>query len=198
MRGARRSLAAGLALAALALRAAAAETPLDTVRLHLDHASAVMAGPGVRNAKLAALHAMARELLDTRAMGHRALGPRLSKESPATRQEFLRLFDAIIVRAWLNRLLLFDEPRFGYTGQNRATDHPVVFTRIRTDADSYAIDYELRESSSGWQVIDIRVEGISLLRSYHAQFRRLLEHQSFDEVLERLQRKVKVLTEDPA
>lgn len=200
-----RGAAAAASLLALALAAspasgAPAPDALGAVRRTLDRASAIMAGSAGRNEKIASLHDVARELLDTRTMGRRVLGRRLAEEPEANQEEFLDLFAELIVRAWLQRLLLFEDPEFEYVGQTADPQHPLVRTRIRTAVDAYSIDYEMHrsEGGAGWQATDIQVEGISLLRNYHSQFRRLLEHQSFEEVLSRMQRKVKVLGEGPS
>lgn len=190
----RRLLATALLAGSLALPATAA-TPLEAVRETLDEASAIMARGGEHNRRIAALHAVARELLDTRTMGRRVLGRRLAEETPELQERFHALFDELIVRAWLQRLLLFDEPRFEYTGVSVEREQPVVHTQIRTEVDAYGIDYELRERRAVWMATDIRVEGISLLRNYRSQFQRLLARQSFEEVLARMERKVKVLAE---
>jgi phospholipid transport system substrate-binding protein len=180
----------------LALPAGASPTPLDSVRGILEQASAIIAEAQPRNDRILALHVVARELLDTRTMGRRVLGRRLAEEPPETQERFHALFDELIVRAWLQRLLLFEEPRFEYVGQRTELDQPVVYTRIRTEVDAYGIAYEMRLASETWMATDIRVEGISLLKNYRSQFKRLLEHQSFEEVLARMERKVTVLSED--
>ena len=175
---------------------AATETPLAAVRTTLEEASAIMATGTERNAKIVSLHEVARELLDTRTMGRRVLGRRLDEETPEARERFYALFDELIVRAWLQRLLLFEQPQFEYAGTSTEREQPVVHTKIRTEVDSYGIDYEMRKRSQIWMATDIRVEGISLLRNYRSQFRYLLERQSFEEVLDRMDRKVRVLSED--
>ena len=195
MSSAIRIAALGGAVLLLADGARAESAPLDAVRATLDRVSAIMATDAVRNDKIRSLHSEARALLDTRTMGRRVLGRRLVQEPPEVQEEFLALFDELIVRAWLQRILLFEEPRFEYIGLSGDPRRPVVHTKIRTDVDAYRIDYEMRENRAGWQAMDIRVEGISLLRSYHSQFEHLFERQSFEEVLARMQRKVKVLAE---
>lgn len=178
------------------LPAASAEPPLEAVRVVLERASAIMADGQPRNERILALHAVARELLDTRTMGRRVLGRRLTEETPELQQRFHVLFDELIVRAWLQRLLLFEQPRFEYVGVSTQREKPVVHTKIRTEVDAYGIDYPMRLRREAWQATDIRVEGISLLKNYRSQFTHLLEHQSFEEVLERMERKVKVLSKD--
>ena len=193
----------GLVLLALApaqpaFAEAPVDAPLEAVRAALSQASAIMVQDRPRDDRIAALHVVARELLDTRTMARRVLGRRLVEETPEAQRRFHVLFDEMIVRAWLQRLLLFDRPRFEYAGVSVQRELPVVHTKIRTEVDSYGIDYEMRLRRDDWMATDIRVEGISLLRNYRSQFAHLLEHQSFEEVLERMERKVKVLSKDGA
>jgi phospholipid transport system substrate-binding protein len=195
----RRRCSLALALAAFALVAAAsAQGPLQAVSSILAQTSAIIESDAARNTKIASLQDVARQLLDTRTRGRRALGRELAEQPPELQEEFLLLFDELLVRAWLQRLLLFREPAFDYVGEELQGKRAFVRTRIVTSGDTYAIDYEMLRSEQRWLATDIQVEGISLLRNYRAQFRRLLRDQTFEEVLGRLRRKVDVLRDDEA
>src|SRR5262245_19324848 len=80
------------------------------VRKTLAAALEVTGSGGTRDQQLASLRAVAGDVLDTRAMGRRAIGDVLAAQPPAQQEEFLALFDQMMVRAYLQRLLLFHEP----------------------------------------------------------------------------------------
>jgi len=48
------------------------------------------------------LRELARQLVDTHAMGRRAIGASFSEKTAAQQEEFLRLFDELIVRAYFS------------------------------------------------------------------------------------------------
>lgn len=160
------------------------------VRVTLEAAEDAVAGEGTRNEKLIALRAIARTLFDTEAMGRVALGDVLTEQPIESRQAFYALYDEFVVRAYLQKLLFFRNPRFGFAPTEERGDDVLVRTRIRTDKDDYFVDYVLAERDGRWLATDIMVEGVSLSRNHGEQFRSLLRHESFDELLERMRRKV--------
>lgn len=198
-RAARRTAAALLAAAALAgpgaALAAGATPPLEpaveAVRRTLRAAREAVEGTGTRDEKLAGLREIARSLFDTDAMGRAAMGDTLLRQTGERQREFLDLWDEFIVRAYLQKLLFFRKPRFGYGKSEQHEDRTIVHTLIQTPKDEFYVDYEMRWSEArGWQATDIVVEGVSLTHNHGEQFKSLLRHESFDELLARLRRKV--------
>ena len=183
----------GVALvAALGLLAASApDGPVASVRKTLSEARGEVLRAGSRDEKLEALHALARKLVDTRAMGWRTLERELAEQPPARQEEFLDLFGDFIVRAYLQKLLLFRNPRFAFAPEEWRGNVALVRTRIVTSRDEYYVDYEMRQRDGSWAATDIVVEGISLSENYRDQFRSLLRTRSFDELLELMRRKLR-------
>src|SRR5262249_26814451 len=158
------------------------------VRKTLDAALEVVHADGTPDEKLASLRAVARDILDTRAMGRRAIGDVLATQPPARQDEYLELFDQLIVRAYLQNVLLFRNPRFVYGEPRRKDDVVIVGTEIVTAKDEYHVDYEMRERDGRWVASDVLVEGVSLTDNYRAQFASLLRDRSFDELLDLMRR----------
>src|SRR5262245_9804696 len=126
-----RAIACPTALAVLVVSASygAGGAPggaVASVRDTLMKASAVVASADTREQKLAALHELARHLMDTREMGRKAIGPRLAEQPAAQQEEFLSLFDELIVRSYLQKLLFFRQPRFA-----RSEEHTSELQSLR-------------------------------------------------------------------
>lgn len=185
-----------LVAATAATATATADGALDAVRASLGAAGSVVRGGGTRDEKLESLRHVARDLLDTRAMGRRAIGDELESQPAERQEEYYELFDHVIVRAYLSKLLLFREPRFGYREPRRQGASVLVRTKVVTSADEYFVDYEMVERDGGWRATDVIIEGVSLSENYHEQFASLLRGRSFDELLELMRRKTRRLRED--
>jgi phospholipid transport system substrate-binding protein len=179
---------------ALALASQASASPaLEVVRETLAEARRVVDDGGTRDQQLVSLRRAARGMLDTRAMGRRAIGSELAKQPADRQQEYFELFDHVIVRAYLSKLLLFRNPRFAYGEPRRRDGGELVRTRIVTSGDEYFVDYQMMERDGRWLATDVIVEGISLSDNYHEQFASLLRGRSFDELLELMRRKTRRL-----
>ena len=167
-----------------------------TVKKTLDAALTIARTSSSRDEQLVALRAVARDILDTRAMGRRAMGDVLAAQPPQQQEEFLELFDQLMVRAYLQKLLLFRDPHFDY-GKPRTEGDVVIFpTKIVTTKDEYHVDYEMRERDGRWVATDVIVEGISLTDNYRSQFASLLRERSFAELLDLMRRKTRAVRED--
>jgi phospholipid transport system substrate-binding protein len=163
---------------------------VEAVRQTLGKAASAVQGEATRNEKLAKLRDLARQLFDGGAMGRRALGDVLDLQTTEQQAAFLELFDDFMIRAYLQKLLFFRNPRFAYAEPEARGEETLVRTRIVTRKDDYFVDYLMHRRDDHWYASDVIVEGISLTENYGAQFRSMLEHESFDELLNRLQHKV--------
>ena len=187
-----------LVLAPALLHAAPPDDAVAVVRRSLDAALAIAGTGKTRDEQLAALHATAREFLDTQTLGRRAIGDVLAAQPPAQQKEYLDLFDTLIVRAYLQKLLLFRSPRFLYGDPRRAGDDVIVPTRIATSKDEYRVDYDMRNRDGRWMAIDVLVEDISLTDNYRSQFAALMRDRSFAELLAVMRAKVGTGRAEPA
>src|SRR5262245_60983738 len=178
-----------LVLAPALLHASSSQDAVALVKKTLDGAVAIARAGGDRNESLAALRTAVREILDTKAMGRRAIGDVLGAQPPEQQVEYLALFDEVIVHAYLSKLLLFRDPHFEYSLPVRRDGSLIVRTRIVTAKDEYRVDYEMQEHDERWLATDILVEDISMTQNYHAQFASLLRDHTFAELLDLMRSK---------
>ena len=191
MRAIRRTIIPTVLIACAAQGAVAPpDGAVGAVRDTLSKARAVVLTDDTHEQKLAALHELARHLMDTREMGRRAIGPQLAEQPAAQQEEFLRLFDELIVRSYLQKLLFFRQPRFAFGEESTAQDAVIVHTRILTDKDQFYVNYEMHQRDGTWVASDIVIENISLTQNYAQQFQELLRSRSFDALLELMRGKV--------
>lgn len=193
----RTALAVGLALAPTMLRAATSDEAVGAVKKTLGAVLSVVNADGTRNEKLRSLRTLARKILDTHAMGRSAMGAVLEAQPPEQQQEYLELFDQLMVRTYLQKLLLFRRPRFAYGTPLQKGAGVIVRTKIITSNDEYLVAYEMRKDERDWRATDVIVEGISLTRNYREQFASLLRDRSFEELLDLMRRKTRRLREEP-
>jgi len=166
-----------------------AVTPLEYTRATLEQARAIVDSDRTHDAQLAALSALMKTFLDTDAMGRAALGPNWAKFTPAQQKEFLTLFRELFQRTYVQKLLLFDKPAFGYVGEKRVGDTARVDTKIITPRDEFTVTYQLRAQGDHWLATDIQIEDLSLTANFRTQLARLLSKTSVEGVLGRMRKK---------
>jgi phospholipid transport system substrate-binding protein len=164
--------------------------PLALTKSVLGRSNEIVKGPGDHKEKLARLSELLRGFLDTDALAQLAARKHLEGRSAEEVQEFLRLFHEFFVRTYVQRLLLFDAPDFGFKDEVVSGDEARVATEIVMPGDRFAVDYTLRRRPDGWRATDIAVEGVSLAQNFRAQFDAAVAKDSFQGLLERLRAKV--------
>jgi ABC-type transporter MlaC component len=163
--------------------------PLDYTRSILQQASAIVGGNQTHDQKVAALSVLFAKFLDTDAMARDALGQHWSSFTLAQQKEFLPLFRELIEKAFVQDLLLFQNPEFVYPGQQLMEGGAVVDTNIVTPKDKFDVKYTLRPAGDNWMATAITVEGVSLTENYGNQFNRVLSRMSVDDLIALMKRK---------
>ena len=164
--------------------------PMFQTQQILQSSNAIVTGPGDRDAKLVKLKVLLRDFLDTDALGRRSMGKHLEGVTPEQQARFLSLFRDLFVRTYVQRLLLFDVPEFAYGDERITGDTAVVETEIVTERDRFGVGYDLRKTDAGWSATDISIEDVSLGANFRSQFDRALSKNSFDGLMDRLDRKL--------
>lgn len=164
--------------------------PMARTRQVLERSHDIVVGPGTHAEKVTALNALLAGFLDTDAMGRQAMGKHLDGRSPAAVRAFLDVFRGLFVRTYVQRLLLFEAPEFGFRDETITGDTALVRTEIITPKDRFGVDYRMRRGAEGWRATDILVEDASLGDNFRAQFDAALAKESFDSLMERLRKKL--------
>jgi len=79
--------------------------------------------------------------------------------------------------------------RFDYLNEEIDGERAVVNTLAYYEDEEITIDYEL-ESSDTWRIVNYVIDDIDTVRSYHRRFKRLLDGQSVDDVIQRLRDRI--------
>jgi phospholipid transport system substrate-binding protein len=177
-----------------------APTPLTALaftRQTLEQTRVIIDSDETHNEKLAALHRLLRDFLDTDTMGKAALADHWKKFSGPQQAEFLSLFRELFQRTYVQKLLLFDRPDFEYGGEEDEGDHTRVDTSIVTPRDEFAVTYKFRSHAGHWLAYDIQIEDLSLTANFRRQLDNLLAKSSVANVLDRMRRKYGDADSDP-
>ncbi len=170
--------------------AALAVTPMEYTRTTLEQTRVIVSSDRPHDAKLRELTALLKNFLDTDSMGRVALDAHWSQFSAAQQKEFLTLFQELFQRTYVQKLLLFEKPDFGYVGEEILGNGKArVDTKIITPRDEFAVTYQMRSSGGSWSATDIKIEDMSLTANFRRQLDRLLSKSSPEEVLNRMRKK---------
>lgn len=119
-------------------------------------------------------------------IGRFALGRYWRAATSEQRLEYLRLFRLFILNTYASRL-------DGYSGQSFSVvkAHPIddkdtlVNTEVsQTNAQPLRVDYRVRARHGDYKIVDVLVEGISLVTTQRSEFASIINREGFDGLLE--------------
>jgi phospholipid transport system substrate-binding protein len=69
------------------------------------------------------------------------------------------------------------------------SDRSTVRTEVKSsNGDRTAVNYVMRKTPDGWKAVDVNIEGISYVKSYHDDFDAQIDSQGIDAVIARLEK----------
>jgi ABC-type transporter MlaC component len=95
----------------------------------------------------------------------------------------------LLQRTYVQKLLLFENPKFAYMGEKRMDGEASVDTNIVTARDEFDVGYQLRPVGESWLVTKITVEDVNLTANLGSQLDRLLSRMTIEDLLNLMRRK---------
>jgi phospholipid transport system substrate-binding protein len=181
-------------LLAAAEPGAMAASPTQTVQGAVQQVFAGQDGSAVKKVstseRRADIRKVAENLFDFEEMSRRSLGATWDTVSPAEKQEFIHLFTSLVANSYMGKIEQYTGEPIRYESEQVDGTEASVLSRVVTPKGAeIGIEYRLYRAENRWAVYDVRVDGISLVNSYKAQFNRLLQRGSFAELLKQLRQK---------
>jgi phospholipid transport system substrate-binding protein len=162
----------------------------DQLRTRLDRVVGILEDRALRtqpDARRAALRGVATEIFDVTEITRRALGRHWQAATPAERDELVRLFAALLERAYVGRVERFDGERIAIAGESIDGEWATVRTRlVSRGGGEIAVEYRLHPVGDRWLAYDVSVEGVSLVASYRSQFDTIIRTSSTQGLVQRL------------
>lgn len=143
---------------------------------------------------------IAYERFDFETMSRLVLARGWRRFSAEQRVEFQEEFKRHLSASYGTRVERYDQESVAIVGERLEPRGDVtVQTRIRGGQwDGTAVDYRLRERGEDWKVIDVVIEGVSLVSNFRSQFSELLSRGGPEEVLRRLRERTLPLDDGTA
>ena len=131
-------------------------------------------------ARLAAIRAIVKEIVDVPAAAQLSLGPNWSARTAAERDEFVRLFAELLERSLISaiagRIRLPDGVQVSYLGESVDGAVATVWTTILTKRGmDLPFTYRMKARAGGWAIRDVVIDGVSVAANYRAQFLRIMQ-----------------------
>ena len=135
--------------------------------------------------------AIAYEHFDFDLMSRRVISRPWKKFTKEERAEFISQFKILLARSYGRRLGRYEGVQLDVIGETPGQRGQVVVKSqiVGGQFDGARIDYQSHPKDGEWLVIDVIIEGVSLVANFRAQFKPILSRGGAPELLARLKEK---------
>jgi phospholipid transport system substrate-binding protein len=119
------------------------------------------------------------------------LGLHWRTATPEQRKRFVDAFYHSLLANYGAALSEFtsDKLKIYPTNVDPGADRATVRTEVKRDSgDRIAVNYSMRKTPQGWKAVDVNIDGISYVKSYHDDFDAQIDQQGMDAVITRLEK----------
>jgi len=186
-------LVGALVVLAAAADARAAAVQEATIKKTIDAAFAVLkdkslAGKERRAQRLSALRAVADRTFSWAEMARSSLGAQWRGLDGAQRSRFVEVFKEVLAARYMDDIDRFQGTEtVSVDGSAQQGEEVVVHTTLVTGSrERVPIDYRMQAQQGSWMVVDITIEGVSLVNHFRKTFAGALANMTIDQLIERL------------
>ena len=126
---------------------------------------------------------------DFTSMSKWVLGNNWRQASDEQRAKFVNEFRTLLVRTYARALLEYSDQQINYlpVQSDPNSNLVVVKTEVQsTGSPPVPIDYRMHVSNGGWKVVDVIVDGISLVATYRGSFASEIRKNGIDALINKL------------
>jgi len=176
------------------LRPAAAGGATEAMKSTIDEVMRILGDKELKHPEKAGqrrkmLEKVVGDRFDYTEMSRRSLGSAWTGLSAAEREEFVGLFQTLLVNTYAEKVETYSGEGVHYINERTEKDYAEVRTKVLTGKTEIPLDYRLLQRDSVWRVYDVVVDGVSLVNNYRGQFSKILKNGSFAELIDQLRKK---------
>ena len=126
-------------------------------------------------------------------ISQKALGKYWSKHSEEQQKQFQTLLGNLFVHvAFPSSAKFFANLKIVYGKTKSKKDMMVVPLTVAHEKEGEVdIDFSLKQTEAGWQVVDVILDGVSMRNNLRSQFYKILKKNDFKELVRRMNKKLK-------
>lgn len=193
------ALTLGLSAVTPAATAASAPGPREVVQTVIDQGIGILKRDDLSvAAKREQLEAMVEQYFDFETLSKLVLAQNWRKLSREQRAAFTEVFKTHLSLTYSKNIAEYNNESAVIIGEQEEArgDRTVKSKIVRPSAEDVFVHYRLRQRDGTWMMIDVVIEGVSLVSNWRAQFREVLGNKSPERLIELLEEKNEKLRQE--
>jgi len=173
-----------------------AAAPMDTVQMQIKKILDVLRDPGLKaesakERKEERVWSIIEQGFDFAGLSKRILSRNWKKLNPDQQKEFALLIGKLLENIYMDRLMKFTNEKMVFTKESMISEKRAeVQSKIISQSREIPLHYKLILKNGEWKVYDLTIEGVSLVKNYRSQFKKILKNNSPEKMLQILREKV--------
>jgi phospholipid transport system substrate-binding protein len=106
--------------------------------------------------------------------------------TPEQRREYNDLFVDRLKVSYSEKLALYTDQKVVFKEPLTEDKKVYVPTELLNGEETISILYKFRRVKKGWMVYDVEIQGVSIIKTYYAQFNEILKNGTVDDLLRKL------------
>lgn len=133
--------------------------------------------------------------IDQQGLGRRVIVTKVWQDLTASEQQrFIDGFVSLVIDTYASGLSKYDGEQFVFEETTYHNSAKTAYVRSKMASikdDDVEIHYTLKKpkESNEWRIVDVKIEGVSMVQTYRSQFRSLIKSEGFNAVLAKLENK---------
>jgi phospholipid transport system substrate-binding protein len=149
------------------------------------------------NEKKAERRALLREIVSKKfsyyEMCRRSLAKHWKERTAEEKKEFADLFGKLLENSYANKIETYSNEKIIYVDEKKKGNFALVKTIIQKNNDEIPINYKLVKLDNDWKIYDFIVEGVSMIKNYRTQFKKIIHKSSYEELVSKLKKKLETI-----
>jgi len=135
--------------------------------------------------------------LNIASMSERTLGLYWQGATEEQRQNFSDLFVKVLERTYLNRVDDYSGGTVQYLKQRVKGNKAIIDTKFVSEGLEIPVQYKMIYENDRWQVFDMVIEGVSMIRNYRSSYGEIIRKDGLDGLLALMEQKVFAMQGEP-
>ena len=171
--------------------------PMDSIQKEVNALLKVLGDPAYQGESAKAekekkIWAISDNIFNYYELSRRTLGRDWKKLNPDQQKEFVDLFSKFLANIYMGRILAYTNEKVEFTKETMLSEtRAEVQSQIVTSTKKIPMYYRMIFKDGRWEVYDVIIEGVSMVRNYRSQFRQMLNKESPEALLNTLREKTK-------
>ena len=171
--------------------------PLDTLKVPVDQIIQILndpqyKDPSKRDFQHDKIWEIVRTIFDFKAISRLTVGRYWKKFAPSQKEAFTDVFSQFLGNTYIGKIQgEYQNEKIVFLGQKMISkSKALVKTNLIRAGVEIPINYRMFSRKDNWKIYDVKIEGVSLVKNYRDQFRKILLKESPDQLIEKVQEKL--------